>query len=473
MKISAFIVFSLIFLFPLDAQSLKEETHLAINEEIATLDRFSFDAYLKYNLGFVKGIKQELRGIDATGATITKQPGWWLGYGGVQEDRPGSIKDYILFMPTRSFNHFHNPLKHWSEAGLNDILGFYTGQSSLLWAQNPNQDLGGQWSWYDARRYFYIALTGRDFDSFDIAKSRAAKEEYLTKTFRAVGQQMHLIHDASVPEHTRNDAHVRQAYEAAVEKIRANDATKHIWDSWIDTIIPFDKEILNMPTVSIAPIPTSRLIDSDRYNGQNPEVTLESKIGLAEYTNANFLSRDTMFTDGLPIDHRHYFPYPNAKRATLWVDATNNREYFKKIGDGVAVDHLAVKSLLHNYRMKYFSQENRSLITGLDEECYKEYASNLIPRAVGYSAGLLNYFFRGKIEITPPDQYVYSITDGSETPYTDDYGNEQQQFTKIKANLKNKTPNELMAGSGFALLNLRRFCDIVTSVWHVNQECIL
>ena len=39
-----------------------------------------------------------------------------------------------------------------------------------------------------------------------------------------------------------------------------------------------------------------------------------------------------------------------------------------------------------------------------DEEAHKDYAKKLIPRAVGYSAGLLDYFFRGEIEISLPDQ---------------------------------------------------------------------
>ena len=69
----------------------------------------------------------------------------------------------------------------------------------------------------------------------------------------------------------------------------------------------------------------------------------------------------------------------------------------------------------------------------LDDNVHNTYAKELLPRAVGYSAGLLNYFFRGTLEITAPDTYVYSIIDGSSNP---------QQFTKIKAKVMNTTPNE-------------------------------
>lgn len=75
--------------------------------------------------------------------------------------------------------------------------------------------------------------------------------------------------------------------------------------------------------------------------------------------------------------------------------------------------------------------------------CHKDYAQLLIPRVVGYSAGLLNYFFRGSLEISAPSTYVYSITDGSQTPYIDiATGNQHQQFTRIKAKIKNTTLNE-------------------------------
>jgi hypothetical protein len=57
---------------------------------------------------------------------------------------------------------------------------------------------------------------------------------------------------------------------------------------------------------------------------------------------------------------------------------------------------------------------------------------------VGYSAGLLNYFFRGALEISAPDRAVYGIADGSQNP---------QQITAIRAGVMNTTPNEAL-GSG-------------------------
>jgi hypothetical protein len=51
-----------------------------------------------------------------------------------------------------------------------------------------------------------------------------------------------------------------------------------------------------------------------------------------------------------------------------------------------------IDKLLGIYKFSFF----------LSDLCHEEYASKLVPRAVGYSAALLDYFFRGEIEITLP-----------------------------------------------------------------------
>ncbi|QTA84925.1 hypothetical protein [Desulfonema magnum] len=45
----------------------------------------------------------------------------------------------------------------------------------------------------------------------------------------------------------------------------------------------------------------------------------------------------------------------------------------------------------------------------MDEKCFEDYATKLLPRAVEHSADLLDYFFRGRLEITLPDSGAYSV----------------------------------------------------------------
>lgn len=57
------------------------------------------------------------------------------------------------------------------------------------------------------RENYYVALTGKDFTGAQIAMTKETRDEYFAMTFRGLGHQMHLVQDAAVPEHTRNNAH--------------------------------------------------------------------------------------------------------------------------------------------------------------------------------------------------------------------------------------------------------------------------
>ena len=123
-------------------------------------------------------------------------------------------------MYTRSMNHFHDPLKTWDSAGLKGIF-----KSSVIWAQDQGLGgflTGGNFSWKNVREYFYIALTGKDFSGTWIAYSQAEKEIYYGATFRGIGQVMHLVEDASVPAHTRDDAHVIGYHYELADKMRTS-----------------------------------------------------------------------------------------------------------------------------------------------------------------------------------------------------------------------------------------------------------
>src|SRR3990172_11180708 len=148
---------SMLLIWPISVFALKEDTHKAINEYIAqgAISGFSLDTYLTNNLGLAGGSQEGLYGYSEVNNNryLTQEVWQWLGEGGVMEDRPGNWQDFVLGNPSRSYNHFHNPLKTWSEAGLNDtVLGIpYSGESSVLWSQDTNQIIGGQWSWQTAR----------------------------------------------------------------------------------------------------------------------------------------------------------------------------------------------------------------------------------------------------------------------------------------------------------------------------------
>lgn len=362
-KLHGFILFVILcFALPLVADALETDTHKAINKYIAenTLNGFSLDSYLKKQLGITKGIEEEFK------STETKKAWDWVQFGGEFEDAPPWTLPYL-----RSKNHFHNPINEQGFSGIWDTE-FLSGMSAINWVlSSPNtQSPGGYYSWADVRSYYLKALT---------LGTKTDRDTNFAQTFRGLGQLMHLVQDMSVPEHTRNDGHYVPyiAYEDWVKTSVRNNG------------VPMpDSNKGHFFTGSISSIKS--FMDTNTFTGSNPEVTAYSTIGLSEFSNANFFSDDSIFTG---------FTYPSITGASKWVDDTNNRMYLEKTSEGVPVKHLATVSWLYFYRWQKFPQYNEWLPLGLDSKVYSDYAALLLPRAVGYSAGLLNYFFREKMDM--------------------------------------------------------------------------
>jgi hypothetical protein len=366
MRKSVFLILVLILLHN-TILALETDTHKALNSavsNIATPEGFKLDGYLRKNLGMAQGINE----IVSNNLRLWE----WFRDGGEYEDVPARYLSYV-----RSVNHFHEPL---SNKGLKGVA-----YSSLQWALMPKgtQNVGGYYSWFDARDYFYGALTGGN---------PTTRNDYYGKTFRALGQIAHLVQDLSVPSHVRDDAHVLTFpyagnYQYYEKWVKANANIR----SLTANPIFFDLKILSKPN-PLGSVPVANLFDTNTFTGADPNVSTRKDLGLSEFTNPNYLSDDTIFTDN--------FLYPSKKWLELWTDNSVGRKYLRKMYEGEPVNHLAAVSWLYAYRLRYFPQGDQYLPVGLDPECHGEYASKLIPYAVGYSAGLLNYFFRGDIRLS-------------------------------------------------------------------------
>jgi hypothetical protein len=393
-----------------------ETTHRRIN--INAVEQSSINNALIENLGFSDGIEEKIKGKNAK---------WWIEEGGEREDDEWTWEG----PPFRYLRHFHDPLNSpWNTAGLG---GF---DSSLEWAQENY--LLNPYSWPAARYLFYNSLvTGSD--------------DYYAKMFRSLGQLMHLVSDKAVPAHVRNDPHlIEDSYETWAE----NNYDKEQQGIINYTGINVGNSIFTRADLDEAPkIPISALWDQNIYEeGDDPSATL-SGAGLSEYTNANFLSDDAMFNK---------YTYPNLSETNydenIWlnpeeVDAddgeVDHRIYFRK-NTGEPIEHFMAASYWY-YQLYIWNLPELRYALILDKKCYRDYAAKLVPRAVGYSAALLNYFFRGTLEITAPDSFLYGIIDGSISPH---------EFTSIKTKVRNTTPNEAMqAGTLVAVAKHKKRID--------------
>ncbi len=386
--------------------SWEVRTHIPITAQ-ATQSSI-LDRVIRESLGFNAGQTAVFK--DGNDQLQARQ---WIEAGSDREDDFG-------FFSLRFANHFHQPLRSpWSQAGLNDV---FSGQSSGIWAQTLNQSTfsgSGSWSWQETRDRFYRGLT---------SSNKTDRESFLAQTFRGLGHQMHLIQDASSVPHTRNEAHPASFWTWTIEQwglqFQSTNPTRFAAILGQTPIMP-NSQLLNLSPEPGALIPISKFLDANQYNGSNPGATtslfngtnasgqpaLLSPFGLSEYTNANFVHRNTLFTDTLPQDHKWWSPYP--RRSSTNIDTeivpevltaedgiTDQVVYIKKERDGEQIDHF-LKTTYAGIRSSELlgNSEPLAKILQLDDRVYEDYARLLWPRAVGYSTALLDYFFRGKLDV--------------------------------------------------------------------------
>jgi hypothetical protein len=368
--------------------SYEVDTHRAISTRALQSSRT--DLTLRTELAVGEGIAEV-----AAGKRLTE----WIGLGSIRED------DTLRFL-----NHFHNPLRTWDAAGFRvpwPYLGLQIGSSSILWQQDEPHS---GWSWWDARGFYFDALT---------RPLRGERDERLAKIFEALGHVVHLIQDAASPAHTRNDPHVGPSH-ATVGTSRTKGFNYETFVRGVASSEPaFLEEILAPVRVSatwgdlagnpLAPLRVAALIDSERYDGSNPAITAEEPIGLAEYANANFFSEDRTFPGINPFTR---FPFPArtstaiaALPITLPSGESVTRQYYVKTGAGDVGYRLATVGFLRDYQLRFqLDAERFDQKTALDEEVYRDYARRLVPRAVGYSTALIDYFFRGRLDVGLVDE---------------------------------------------------------------------
>lgn len=404
--------------FPKYCLAYEQLTHHDINKFVMTnMSSFLTPTLQNYDLW---GTHEPLNGMPIIDIVAN---------GGITEDN----------LP-RPVNHFHNPLQsNWDMAGLKK----YVGISDPVWAQDLETNT---YSWPYARNYLYYALT---------ASNQSERDTNFANCFRSLGQLMHLIEDMAVPAHTRDESHINgNIYEQWVEYIRQK--YPNLFNSFLSyyQYTP-DPSLFKIRYNPYATIPIAGLFDADIYNstdgytGVNPNVTTGA-VGISEYTNANFFSEGTICQDfAFPSlsstnVYQGYMVFTNPRGGNSTVD---KGYYIKAPGTGDSMYYLATVGYLkdyvtniiwqlHNTSQNWiFQQEIAEAMNNkaqLDDTCYTDYANRLIPRAVGYSSALLQYFFRGQIDM--------GVQEEVECP-DENYDCATWNVNTVTLSLKNSTPD--------------------------------
>ncbi len=151
-------------------------------------------------------------------------------------------------------------------------------------------------------------------------------------------------------------------------------------------------------------------------DNENPAPTNPKKLGLAEFSNGNFLSEDALYAELYKPGGTHYAPLPSILTGTdyvlvrdnpfegtdyeLFADQISRQRLFLIKGEGVPVLHHSVLSYL-GVRFPVFNPS--TLIqygVSIDSPAVlNDYLTILIPKAIEYSTGILDYFFRGRVQL--------------------------------------------------------------------------
>lgn len=337
----------------------------------------------------------------------------WIRWGAHHEDDPWRFVDHFY---TVTANRVPGQASGLTDAS--ETLGLLPlpVANSYAWAALPGilkPDIGyasqlNTKNWPSTRTYQFLALTEGDSED---------REANLAHMLFALGHIIHLNQDLSQPEHVRNDEHpFRRAIEAFGEEyyLKQENAFPLVpteqrgWNWWRGQGF---KSLLDFWDRGKFSGGSSAGLDADALE------VAGQKLGLAEFSNGNFIGQDASYAEYFTSNHKHYFPFPSIKdtdqtqlklgRLVGTLDTTTlrngkqgQRSYLKKSGSGVTVTHhSAVKYLAVRNSPKMGGLSMRASLTINDADVLQDYHDILIPKAIEYSAGILDYFFRGKLEV--------------------------------------------------------------------------
>jgi hypothetical protein len=405
----------------------------------------------------------------------------WVMRGAIREDdnptdELNSDKD-VNGIFHREFNHFFDPQKNrpLTRTGIGVLYSLDTGTQTLRkapdWAMgtddifaNPNQygaDTLNKFTIHNAREAMYRALTlrfrvseGQYQDLYPPTVSAAEKEAnrkaWWATAFRAVGDMLHLNQDMAQPQHTRNEAH------SGLGGAFSNSVSGHgsVFEKYIDARARRDEFVidgqakqqypqLDFGSQSSHPLPTFATYRD--YWSTAPGVDGQaSGKGLADYSSRGFLTAANNIGDSeysAPANAVSSYTkvptnYPSAS-SSIKINLLDATVPDALMGTSAPI-HMATESMWANLI-------GPGTIYNMTRVNFDDHAKLLIPRAVSYSAGLIDYFFRGQMQIFLPAEGVYGVLDHS---IAADNCKNDCGFKKIKLKLANSTADINVSGGG-------------------------
>jgi hypothetical protein len=468
------------------------------------------DSYYEFidTLNGVVGYERKSQPYEAR-VLNTVNPGWekyplhaWIKIGAIREDDnpgedPATPQDVATGLP-RPLHHFFDP---YNNVALTAVpSGYGDAIKNVDWAlgtsdafkQPDIQDSPrrNHFTVLDAREAMFRALTLKsqfqgsfiDIATGDIPEQERQRQLYWTTALRALGDVLHLNQDMAQPQHTRDEMHSGLAcpiswfcpfgHSSVYEKyMRARTLRQSLFKSFGPYYTPVSIQATPLPLATPYRIPNfSKYSD---YWSTSPGVTSLIGKGLADYSNRGF------FTEGRNFGSTHY-PSPSSNTGDYvirdevpvqWdgsapLDPTAVKVYYGQVADIFDAGSTAIAPLTTlGVWDQFLQKKSKSPKYSLNRLNYDAMANLLLPRAVAYSAGLVNFFFRGRILISLPKEGVFAINDHGSS----------DGFKTLRVKIKNATeafvdaqgqdqPQHMRGGTFFAVIRYHKDKKYVDSL---------
>jgi hypothetical protein len=376
---------------------------------------------------------------------------------------------------------FARPLSHFYDVqngGVGAPVPLPGGSpNSLRWSLRRGESSSAtginHYTWQDARNAFYYALTGRNLDEQNPVTD-VRREAAWARTFQALGHVMHHLQDMASPQHVRGDYHCNDNDKCntgltALLGVYRPSGYEYYFDQRFQVIRNL-AATATAPTMFGLPREFWNMNTDNALGTSNPSRVMNPNEGIAAFTSTNFTSMGknfyaTIVPPSTAIEFRPApgLPYPipaNAPTdvpiADLFPANTNLERVRAELcgGDlakckmqfiGTSVDSTARTASLSAFAQSaILNPANTFVAKGYFSQnffTYTDAAIKLVPKAVEYSAGLIDYFFRGELKLEPTSDGVFGVLD-----HASDTG-----FRKIVVKVTNTTPAITYAATGAAI----------------------
>lgn len=359
---------------------------------------------------------------------------------------------------SQALRHFYDPVNDRA-LDLAAPAGTTFSVKSQNWALEDLGTFGApasqDFSYGDARQSFYDALTS--------TVSEGVRKRQFGRTFQTLGHVIHHLQDMAQPQHVRNDPHCDHVVCKMLAELTGSNGlyAPSRYEHYSDlnnADVPFSLIRSNLPVAapnSAAVYPgldvAANPFKAPRHFWRTtaPGSDISTGKGIAEFTNRNFYSEGSISAYPSP---RPQYTITDYFRPTETVDigvlmpgtvltgkvSFWGTEVTDALSGGPPVMNRRALSegLLDSDLVQFYATASPGQPSfALNRFTFDAAHQFLIPRAVAYSAGLINYFFRGQLEISAPDEGVYGIVD-----HTVESAPHVGGFRTIKLKLRNVTP---------------------------------